>query len=393
MNIANNAIIDIYSIIILTIIYNQSSKHPEKDSFQNKLFLKMIYITFIMLVADIFSRFDGNVSSLYPTFNYWGNLIIFSVNPISSSIWLKYVHFQIFQEEWRTKKLSYPLLMINAINIIMVILTQFFGLYYYIDRANIYHRGPFFLVGPIITVFILTIAFILIFVNRKKIEKKYYFALLFFSLPPLIALVLQVRFYGLSLMLNALVISILIVFLNIQNRSIYTDYLTGVNNRRKLQMYMKNKVQTSSREKTFAAIMIDLNDFKLINDSYGHDIGDNALQTTVELLNGSIRSKDFIARYGGDEFWIVLDTSDINCLEDIIDRILASFKKFNQSKIKPYRLEISCGYGIYDYDSNMSLEEFQKHIDNLMYENKKIIKKAKNNIPINSLSTLDMEIT
>lgn len=384
MNLANNTIIDIYSIIILIIIYGQSKKHGEKNSFQNKLFIRMIYIAFIMLVADIFSRFDGHSNSLYPIFNYWGNLIIFSINPLASSIWLKYVHFQIFQEEWRTRKLIYPLLVINGINIIMVILTQSFGWYYYIDGANIYHRGPLFLLGPILTVFILILAFILIFLNRKKIEKQYYFALLFFSLPPLGALVLQVKFYGLSLMLNALVISILIVFLNIQNRSIYTDYLTGLSNRSKLQMYIENKVKTSSKEKTFSAIMVDLNDFKAINDTYGHDTGDNALQTAAELLSSCIRSKDFIARYGGDEFWIIIDTSDIDFLQHIVNRILATFESFNQSKTQPYELQLSCGYAVYDYSSNMTIEAFQKHIDNLMYENKRIIKETKNNIAVNN---------
>lgn len=371
-------------MIVLFIIYNQSNSknNSEKNSFQNKLFIKIISVTFIMLVVDIFSRFDGNPGTIYTILNHWGNLIIFLINLVLPSLWLQYVHYQIFQQKLITKKLTCPLLLINSIHIIMVILTQYFGWYYYIDSSNIYHRGPFYLVSPISTIVLLIVAFVLIIVNRKKIEKRYYFALLFFPVPPLICLILQLKFYGISLILNGVVISILIVFLNIQNHNIYTDYLTGVSNRKKLQMYIEYKIKTSTQEKTFSAIMIDLNDFKYINDTYGHEMGDKALQITVELLSScirskDIRSKDFIARYGGDEFWIVLDTSNIIDLEDIVARMISSFEKYNDSNAQPYKLEFSCGYAVYDYNSNMNIEEFQKHIDNLMYENKRAMKEKK----------------
>ena len=145
MNLLSNAIINTYSIIILIIVYHQSTKHSEKDSFQHKLFTRMILITLLMLSADTFSRFDGKPDTIYSVLNYFGNMSIFLVSPIFPSIWLQYAHYQVFQEETRSKKLIYPLLIIHCINIIMLIFTQYFGWYYYIDSANIYHRGPFFL--------------------------------------------------------------------------------------------------------------------------------------------------------------------------------------------------------------------------------------------------------
>lgn len=379
MNLTNNVIINIYSIMILIIIYHQSINRLEKDSFQHKLFMRILFITFLMLIIDIFSRFDGRYNTIYSILNHFGNFIIFLISPILPSIWLQYVHYQIFHEEVRTKKLLYPLLIINGINIIILIFTRYFGWYYYIDSENIYHRGPLFLLAATITVILILISFILIIKNRKKIEKKHYYALLFFAVPPLICLILQINFYGISLMLNGVVLSILIVFLNIQNHSIYTDYLTGVNNRNKLDIYLKERISASKKDKTFSAIMIDLNDFKSINDTYGHDIGDDALQISAKLLNNCIRVKDLIARFGGDEFCIVLDTSDIADLESIVCRIKSSFEKYNEFNNKPYKLGFSCGYAIYDYNANMNVEEFLKHIDKLMYENKQVEKGIKNN--------------
>lgn len=171
-------------------------------------------------------------------------------------------------------------------------------------------------------------------------------------------------------MLNSVVLSLLIVFLNIQNHSMSTDYLTGVNNRKKLDVYLQEKINSITKSKTFSAIMIDLDDFKCINDNFGHDTGDVALQISAKLLNNCVRDKDFIARYGGDEFCVVLETCNIKDLEIIVNRIKIAVETFNESSNQPYKLGFSMGYSVYDYNSHMTAEEFQKHIDTLMYENK-----------------------
>ncbi|NLM09823.1 MAG: diguanylate cyclase [Clostridiaceae bacterium] len=81
-----------------------------------------------------------------------------------------------------------------------------------------------------------------------------------------------------------MVLSLLVVFLKIQNYSMHTDYLTGVNNRKKLDAYLKERVSLSTEGKGFSAVLIDINSFKYINDTFGHDIGDNALETAAKLL-------------------------------------------------------------------------------------------------------------
>jgi diguanylate cyclase (GGDEF)-like protein len=378
MNLVYNLGINIYSIALLIIIYFHSLSHDEKESLQYKLYMQMLQITILMLVADILSRFDGNSYFIYPVINHFGNFLVFLLNAILPSLWLLYVHFQVFQDEGKTRRLFYPLLAINGANAVMVILSQFFGWFYYIDSDNIYHRGPLYLLSASITIVLLLIAFIIIIVNHKKIEKKYFFPLVFFAVPPFVCIILQIAFYGISLMLNSVVLSLLIVFLNIQNRSLHIDYLTDVNNRKKLEMYLKEKIKKCTEDKTFSAIMIDLNDFKSINDTFGHDIGDSALQTSVKLLKNCLKSKDFIARYGGDEFCIVLDISTKNELEEVSGRINSCIEKFNESSAQPYKLGFSMGYAVYDYPSHMKAEEFQKQIDELMYENKLVYKQKKN---------------
>ena len=382
MKLANNLIINIYSIVLLLIVCLHCLKHTEKESLHYKIYMMMLQVTILMLVVDIFSRFDGKPDTIYSVINHFGNFLIFLLSPILPSLWLSYVHFQVFHEEEKTRRLFYPLLAINTVSAVLLVLSQFFGWFYTIDAANIYHRGPLFLLSASITVALVLAAYVLIIINRKKIERKYYFTLALFAVPPFMGIFLQIYFYGISLMLNSVVLSLLIVFLNIQNHSMYTDYLTGVYNRKKLEVYLQEKISTSTDNKTFAAIMIDVDNFKSINDTYGHVVGDNALVASAKLLESCLRSNDFIARFGGDEFCIVLDGSDRNDLEAIVCRINSCIEKFNESSSHPYKLDFSMGYAVFDYHSHMKVEEFQKQIDILMYENKRANKE------INHINTI-----
>ncbi len=374
MNLSGNIIINVYSIGILIIIYIFSARHVDNESLQNKLYKGILLITILMLAVDILSRFDGRPGTVYPIINHIGNFIIFLLNPVISSLWLLYVHDQIFHNKAKIIKLCFALLAVNAVNIVLLLLTQRFGWYYYIDSDNIYHRGTLYWIAAAMTAALVIVAFILTIINREKINKKHFFSLLFFGIPPFICLVLQILFYGLSIVLNGIVLSLLIVSLNIQNYSIYTDYLTGAYNRKKLENYLRQKIGTSTAEKTFSAIMLDLNNFKSINDTFGHDMGDNALQVTVKLLGSCLRSNDLVARFGGDEFFIVLDISDKARLEEVVARIRNCIDKYNKTSDRPYKLSFSMGYAVYDYNSNMNTEEFQKQIDKLMYDNKQIAK-------------------
>lgn len=329
-----------------------------------------------MLIMDILSRFDGRPDTIYPVINHFGNFMIFLLNPIIPSLWLLYVVIH-FHEDKKRGWLIYLLVAIFVLNAGMLLLSQFFGWFYYIDSENIYHRGPLFMLSTLITIALIFTSFVLIIMNRKKVEKQYYFSLLFFMIPPCISIVVQIIFYGISLILNSVVLSILIVYLYIQNQNIFIDYLTGAKNRRKLEIYLKEKINAPTKDETFSAIMIDLNNFKAINDTFGHDIGDKALQISVKLLSSCIRSNDFIARYGGDEFCVVLDISNRSDLEDMVCRINNCVDKYNKTSDQPYILDFSMGYAVYDYCSHMEMEEFQKKIDLLMYQNKKANKKMK----------------
>ncbi|WMJ88378.1 GGDEF domain-containing protein [Anaerocolumna sp. MB42-C2] len=379
MNLASNIIINMYSTGILIVIYIFSLKHNEENSLQNKLYKWLLKITILMLFVDILSRFDGKTEPFYPLINHIGNFVVFLLNPIMSSLWLVYVYDQIYH---KIEKPKYLLLLINAVNglnLVLLICTQFFGWYYYIDTDNIYHRGPLFLFAALVTTGFVLAAFILTLINRDRIDKKHFFSLIFCGVSPFVCIIIQINFYGLSIVLHGIVFSLLIVALYVQNNNIYTDYLTGVYNRKKLELYLKQKISLSTNARTFSAIMLDLDNFKSINDTYGHDTGDRALQISAKLLRGCLRSNDFISRFGGDEFCVILDISDEIKLEETVTKIRYALEKYNCTNAEPFNLSFSMGYSVYDFNSNLSTKEFQKLIDKYMYDNKQITKEKKLN--------------
>lgn len=366
-----NIVINVYSMAIVIIIYLRSRKDND-GSIKHKLFSALLRTTFILLIFDVMSRFDGRPDSFFPIINHVGNFLLFLFVPIIPSLWLMYVHSQIYENsKIKIKRLLYVLIALNLFIAVLQILFMKHGFFYYIDSNNIYHRGKLYLIYVSITIIIVFAAFYLIIKNRKKLPQKHLFSLIFFGVPPVLCVALQTMFYGITVTMNGVVISLLIIFLDIQNQCIYTDYLTGVYNRKKLDAFLQEKISTSTDDKTFSTILIDLNNFKLINDLYGHDVGDEALQITVRLLKNCLSLNDFIARYGGDEFCIIMDISEMAELEKRVNKITRCVENYNKLDCKPFDINFGVGYAVYDRNSNMKSEDFLKLIDILMYKNKR----------------------
>jgi diguanylate cyclase (GGDEF)-like protein len=165
--------------------------------------------------------------------------------------------------------------------------------------------------------------------------------------------------------------SLFIIFIVVQNRSANTDHLTGAYTRKRLESYLSEKIKGSSVGKTFSAILIDLDNFKAINDNFGHDKGDYVLESIIKYLKNRLGADSFIARFGGDEFFIILDISNQEELELMACELNNWIEELNTLSNEPFKLAISIGYSVYEPNSKMSVADFQKKIDLLMYENKR----------------------
>ena len=160
------------------------------------------------------------------------------------------------------------------------------------------------------------------------------------------------------------------------NKLAYFDGLSGLPNRRLMFDRLQHALLKIARNKSHLALLfVDFDNFKQINDSAGHDVGDALLQQIALRLRGAVRESDTVARLGGDEFIVILEDLDPN--SDIANKQAASAAKKIKSLLnKPYQLQAisyigSCSIGIALCDDpSFSSAEFLKQADLAMYEAK-----------------------
>lgn len=125
------------------------------------------------------------------------------------------------------------------------------------------------------------------------------------------------------------------------------------------------------RKQAFSFIMLDIDHFKDINDSYGHDEGDQALCVIANLLIKSIKQVDSVYRYAGDEFILIIESERPDAALRVVERLESNLQKYNRSKLRPYRLSFSSGIVFYDGERDVSFLDLFTKADERMYRNKK----------------------
>ena len=116
--------------------------------------------------------------------------------------------------------------------------------------------------------------------------------------------------------------------------------------------------------------MLDLDKFKLINDRFGHQAGDQALIDLSLILRACFRRTDTIGRFGGDEFCVLVPLKETTELEAILQRLREGVAQFNEARSRPYLLEISLGAAVYSPARWHDVDSFLGHVDALLYEEK-----------------------
>lgn len=157
------------------------------------------------------------------------------------------------------------------------------------------------------------------------------------------------------------------------SRQAYSDTLTGLPNRRALDERLEEEVQSARRNNySFAVVMMDLDGFKDVNDTYGHATGDDVLRLVFSQMARGVRNTDFLARYGGDELTLILTQSDISSARIVSEKIVEGMKKlkFTLPDKKKLKLGISGGVAIYPVHAR-SGPDLLRAADTALYQAKK----------------------
>ncbi len=148
-----------------------------------------------------------------------------------------------------------------------------------------------------------------------------------------------------------------------------TDGLTGLYNRRYFDIFYENIFAQSSRyDIPISLIMCDIDHFKKINDTYGHDKGDVILKEVANVLKANTRKSDIAARFGGEEFILCLPSTHITSAIDVARKIKQMILKIQTKDIK--KVTISIGVTFYKKEFENDPKDLLKRLDNLLYEAK-----------------------
>jgi two-component system cell cycle response regulator len=164
--------------------------------------------------------------------------------------------------------------------------------------------------------------------------------------------------------------------------SAITDKLTGLYNRRYFDHFLDFELKRSSRQKaSLALLMMDIDNFKQINDTLGHLFGDKILNKLGDIIKSIIRETDLAARYGGEEFAIVMSNTGLEEAVEIAERMRKAISACNFD-IKKLPTTVSIGVALYPSDST-SLQDLVSNADRALYRAKH---KGKNRVCVYSNS-------
>jgi len=146
------------------------------------------------------------------------------------------------------------------------------------------------------------------------------------------------------------------------------DFLTNLYNKRTIIKFLEKEIEFSKKNKvTFSILMLDIDHFKKINDTYGHLMGDKVLKKLANILKQNVREKDLVGRYGGEEFLIVLPNTSKSRAKDIAERIRKSVEK----TLFPENIRITISIGVTEYLFKDNISTLIERADQALYKAKK----------------------
>lgn len=155
-------------------------------------------------------------------------------------------------------------------------------------------------------------------------------------------------------------------------RQAQTDGLTGTLNRAALMEQLTIEIERSKRYKhSMSLLMIDLDHFKAVNDTYGHPAGDSVLIEFANIVSNICRSSDRIGRYGGEEFLIVLPETTIDEAKELAERIRLGVMQHHFCESLSLKVEVTCSIGVAKLKSNQSHAELLQMVDEVLYKAKR----------------------
>ena len=355
---------NIISILLIGTLYLANRQKAEYDRDMRLLQQMMVTIGIANISDCCVYYLAGSSNIVIKVLVFLSGSGLFLGNVMIGYLWAKFimVHMNIPFSDIRRNIYR----TIGLISIVLLVINIFYPLVFSVSDGR-YQRGFAYIIFLIFAAFYILDSLYLYVKRVKKNGSLKLFPVHIFLIPVILGVVIQAFFVEISITWTSIAISVAGIMTALKNEIIFTDCLTGLYNRMYLEFLHKRAC--NKKDCWVSGIMIDLNGFKQINDNYGHAEGDLALCIVADLLRKSFSEYGVVTRYAGDEFVIMLNTTDDQLIQKIIKSAKKNFVTENEKNDKPYQLSASMGYAITNL-SNETIDDFMNRIDEQMYQDK-----------------------
>lgn len=355
---------DIISILLIGTLYLANRQKAEYDRDMRLLQQMMVTIGIASISDCCVYYLAGSSNIVIKVLVFLSGSGLFLGNVMIGYLWAKFimVHMNIPFSDIRRNIYR----TIGLISIVLLVINIFYPLVFSVSDGR-YQRGFAYIIFLIFAAFYILDSLYLYVKRVKKNGSLKLFPVHIFLIPVILGVVIQAFFVEIAITWTSIAISVAGIMTALKNEIIFTDCLTGLYNRVYLEFLHKRAC--NKKDCWVSGIMIDLNGFKQINDNYGHAEGDLALCIVADLLRKSFSEYGVVTRYAGDEFVIMLNTTDDQLIQKIIKSAKKNFVTENEKNDKPYQLSASMGYAITNL-SNETIDDFMNRIDEQMYQDK-----------------------
>ena len=338
----------------------------QTNRFDEKTYNLLLIVTFTATLCETLSfLIDGKIGFLFYILQYISNTIAAGISIIIGYCWCLFVEYHIHRNFKRIKKksriLAVPLIIATILIFINLLGT---GIIFDISKENVYTRGP---MNFILYIFVFVYYIESIYTVQKAKNDSIlveFFPIYFFIIPCMIGTMIQGFFFGISTIWLCVAIAFILVYIEIQISISFIDDLSGLYNRKYMNHYL-NKLQNNKAKHVYGFLM-DINDFKTINDIYGHLKGDQAIIQFGKILQHSIDKDSVAIHMGGDEFVIFAILKSNEEALALKKHIEQNVRQFNIHSKEPFHLSFSIGIAKY----NGNIDTFLSAMDDSMYEAK-----------------------
>ena len=364
----------LFFLILVRIVY-QSAKN-ENQQMRRVLFRYTAYGIMSSLVLDtLWKLLDGKRFPLDVAVNQIVNALFLASGIVIGCVWYLYVLETLGYRITRklTLGIMSPAIVFTTLNLLSIKT----GWIFYISEENVYMRGPLFWLQTVAALSVLLSSLvhclIRLFNGRKTVPRRVVLDLIGFYIIPVVGTLVSMPITGMPGAWTCAAVSIILMYIDSQDREIVRDTLTGLNNRKMLPSVFEEYTRQTAPGSVLYLYMMDLDDFKSINDTYGHLAGDEALKAASRLFAQAADGKRaMVARVGGDEFLILAMLPGNEAAAEFKDALRARMEQYNEEHSLPYLLNISVGCCA--YERGESLEAFMARADEALYREKRVKK-------------------